>query len=89
MSVADKSALIAIKRDIDNHIGERVQLKTNGGRKKTVIREGILEKTYPSIFVVRLDAPGMCRRVTFSYSDILTETIELTLVNDNRKIACM
>ncbi|SHF13235.1 Uncharacterized protein Veg [Caldanaerobius fijiensis DSM 17918] len=87
--MADKSALIAIKKDIDSHIGERVKLKTNGGRKKTVIREGILEKTYPCIFVIKLDSPGLTRRVTFSYSDILTETIEITLINDNKKIACV
>ena len=88
--MADRSALVAIRRDTDCHIGERVKLKANSGRKKTVIKEGVLEKTYPSIFVVKIDVRSSSpRRVTYSYSDLLTETIEITLIDDDKRIACM
>ena len=53
--MADKSDLLEIKRCIEGCIGERVQLKSNKGRKKTVIREGIIENTYPNIFTVRFE----------------------------------
>ena len=68
--------IAAIKRNIENHIGEKVTLKANGGRKKILINNGVIESAHPSIFVVRLenDTP---RTVTYSYSDVLTKTVQL------------
>jgi len=85
--MADKSDLLEIKRSIEVCIGERVQLKSNKGRKKTVIREGIIENTYPNIFTVRFENEyEMTRRVSYSYIDVLTNAIELVVCSDNRKI---
>lgn len=50
-----KEVLNAIKMDIDGHVGEKILLKANSGRRKIVVREGILEKTYPNIFTVRIE----------------------------------
>ncbi|WP_139905715.1 Veg family protein [Clostridium thermarum] len=68
--------IAAIKKDIENHVGEKVTLKANGGRRKILINKGIIEKTYPSIFVIRLDNDTH-RAVTYSYSDVLTKTVQL------------
>lgn len=68
--------LASIKRDIENHVGERVTLKANGGRRKILINSGVLESTYPSIFVIRLDSDTQ-RKVTYSYSDVLTKTVQI------------
>ncbi|MEW8956361.1 Veg family protein, partial [Clostridium sp.] len=65
--------LTSIKRDIESHVGERVTLKANGGRRKILVNSGVLEKTYPSIFMIRLDNDTQ-RTVTYSYSDVLTKT---------------
>ncbi|WP_172856624.1 Veg family protein [Thermoanaerobacterium sp. RBIITD] len=89
MKLADRLALHEIKKKLDDHVGARVRLKTNGGRKKTIIREGFLEKTYPSIFIIVIDGQGATRRVSYSYSDILTDTVELTLMKDEKEIQCM
>jgi len=43
---------------------------------------GVLENTYPSIFVVRIDEPNYNQRLSFSYADVLTETVELALLKD-------
>ena len=51
----ENSSLFQIKRDIETCVGQKVQLKANKGRKKAFIKEGILENTYPSIFVVRFE----------------------------------
>jgi len=51
----EKGDLFQIKRDIETCIGEKVQLKANKGRKKTFIREGVLENTYSSIFIVKFE----------------------------------
>ncbi|MGL4949748.1 MAG: Veg family protein, partial [Anaeroplasmataceae bacterium] len=36
----------------------------------------IIESVYPSIFVVRLESDNE-RTVTYSYSDVLTKTVQL------------
>ena len=68
--------LTTIKRDIESHLGEKVTLKANGGRRKVLVNNGVLESVYPSIFVVRLEADTQ-RTVTYSYSDVLTKTVQL------------
>lgn len=70
------NVLTAIKKDIEGHVGERVTLKANGGRRKIVVNKGVLEKTYDSIFIIRLDS-NCQRTVSYSYSDVLTKTVQL------------
>ncbi|MPQ43008.1 Veg family protein [Clostridium tarantellae] len=74
-----KSTLINIKKSLENHVGEKVTLKANSGRKRILINKGILEGVYQSIFVVRLDN-DIQRTVTYSYSDVLTKTVQLDFV---------
>jgi uncharacterized protein Veg len=45
--------------------------------------EGILERTYPNVFVVYLDKQNAVRRVSYTYADVLTETVEL-MIGDTR-----
>jgi uncharacterized protein Veg len=83
-----KEILNAIKREIDNHVGEKVMLRANGGRKKITVKEGVLEKTYPNIFIVRVEGKSNeSRTISYSYSDILTETVELVFCKNKEKIA--
>ena len=65
-----------IRRDIETHIGDKVTLRANGGRKKILVNDGVLESAYPSIFVIRLENDTQ-RTVTYSYSDVLTKTVQL------------
>lgn len=82
--VAAKRVLSEIKRDLEGMIGERIRLKANRGRRRVDEREGILEKTYPHIFVVRIqEESAPARRVSFSYTDILTETVELEVCRED------
>ena len=72
--------LTTIKKDIERHVGEKVTLKANGGRKKILDNEGVLESVHPSIFVVRLEKDTQ-RKVTYSYSDVLTKTVQLEFLS--------
>lgn len=78
--------LDAIKKDLDSFVGQRVTLKANRGRRKIMQREGVLEKTYPNIFVIRVDGEHNPRRISYSYADILTETVEIKIKEKNAKI---
>ncbi|TDQ34237.1 biofilm formation stimulator Veg [Aureibacillus halotolerans] len=78
--------LTDIKRTLDGHLGQRLVLRANGGRRKTVERAGILSETYPSVFIVELDQDeNSFERVSYSYADVLTETVELMFFEDNQE----
>jgi len=85
--MSGKNALTEIKRNLDGFVGEKIMLRANGGRRKTIERTGVLEETYPSVFVVKLDqSENSFKRVSYSYADILTETVELTVCKDEGHI---
>lgn len=79
--------LADIKTALDSNLGKRLLLKANGGRRKTVERFGILAETYPAVFVIELDQDeNAFERVSYSYADVLTETVELTFLNKQQEI---
>ena len=81
----EKSDLCQIKRYIESSVGERVRLSTNKGKKKSFIREGIIENSYPSIFTIRFENEfDLTRRISFSYTDVLTKVIELVIYKDSQ-----
>jgi uncharacterized protein Veg len=83
----EKGDLFQVKKDIETCIGERVQLKANKGRKKAFVREGVLENSYPSIFTVKFENDfETTRRVSYSYTDILTKAVEIVVCKTNRRI---
>ncbi|MDA3128866.1 Veg family protein [Aliibacillus thermotolerans] len=72
--------LMEIKETLDANVGKKVTVVANGGRRKTIERSGMIEGTYPSIFVIKLDKDKhSVERVSFSYTDVLTKTVELTM----------
>lgn len=76
-----------IKSELDHYIGQKIRLVANGGRRKTVERTGVLEETFPSVFVVKLDKTQHAfERVSYSYADILTETVQLTVCHDDGQV---
>ena len=83
----DADALVKVKRALESNIGERVMLKANRGRKKTFIKEGIIEDTYPHVFTVIIDIDSRAvQRLSYTYSDVLTSTVELVVCSSNMKI---
>ncbi|WP_274365802.1 biofilm formation stimulator Veg [Paenibacillus thermotolerans] len=79
-----KNALLEIKKSLEAHVGQKITLRANGGRRKTIERTGVLEETYPSVFIVKLDQEQHAfKRVSYSYADILTESVEVTVTGDN------
>jgi len=78
--------LAEIKKDLDSNLGKRLVLRANGGRRKTIERSGILAETYPSVFVVELDQDeNAFERVSYSYADILTKTVQITFFDDKKE----
>ena len=74
--MATVQTLDNIRLSLKKHLGKRIILKANKGRKQVMTRRGILENVYPSVFIVKLEASGSgYQRVSYSYSDLLTENV--------------
>ena len=69
-------AIAEIKKDLEGFVGSKIRLKANRGRNRIVENEGVLESIYPNIFVIKINEKKE-RRVSYSYADVLTETVEL------------
>ena len=75
----ERSDVLHVRNDIQKIIGSRVRLETNKGRHKSVVNQGIISNVYPSIFTVQLEGSETSRKLSFSYTDVLTNTVEITL----------
>lgn len=83
--MATVQTLDNIRLSLEKHLGKRIILKANKGRKQITTRRGILENVYPSVFIVKLEASGSgYQRVSYSYSDVLTENVKLQIFKENK-----
>ena len=67
-----------IRQEVQKNIGKEVILKADMGRKRIKTRTGVIVDAFPSVFTVRVNNDfDVERTVSYSYSDILTSTVEL------------
>ncbi|MDO1604622.1 Veg family protein [Lactobacillus sp. YT155] len=77
------TSLAKIKDTLDEHIGENLTVVAQAGRKKVIRRKGKLAETFHSVFVVDLDQDeNAFERVSYSYADLLTKSIDITFESD-------
>ncbi len=75
-----KSDLETCRKDMQTNIGKRIRLRSNGGRKRTIVQEGILDSCYPNVFTVRCTKMNKYSElVSFSYIDVLTRVVEIAV----------
>ena len=72
-----------IKKELENHIGKKVIVRANKGRKKIVTRKGILKATYPSLFVLEVINGEEIVTASYTYSDVLTSTVQVTVLDED------
>ena len=78
-----KADLDSCRRDMEAFIGRKVRLKSNGGRKRTIIQVGVLDSCYPNVFTVRCSrCDSYHEMVSYSYIDILTRAVEVAVEHD-------
>lgn len=75
-----KVDLNEIRKTVEDNLGKEVILKANKGRKRIVTKKGILTDAYPSVFTVQIENEfDSIRTVSYSYTDVLTSTVELKI----------
>ncbi len=70
--------IVNLKTDILEKIGQKIIIKGSLGRNKSFEKEATIEKAYPNIFTVKYDEGA--RNATYSYTDILTRTVEVQVL---------
>ncbi len=75
-----RSDLESCKSRLQTMIGKRVRLTSNGGRKRLIVHEGVIDNCYPNVFTVK------CKRdedhfeiVSYSYIEILTRAVRIAI----------
>ena len=79
-----RSDLDSCKSKLQSMIGSRVRLTSNGGRKRLIIHEGIIDNCYPNVFTVKCktEAEGAYEIVSYSYIDVLTRAVRIAIPAD-------
>ena len=68
-----------LKADIEEKIGKKIIVKGSLGRSRSFEKEATIEKAYSNIFVIKFDENN--QNVTYSYTDILTRTVDVQVFN--------
>ena len=74
-----KDDIASVKTDIQEKIGQKIIVRGTLGRNKYYEKEAVIEKTYPNLFIVKYKEDE--RNVTYSYTDVLTKTVEVQVFN--------
>ena len=74
-----KNDIAALKTDIKGKEGQKIIVKGTLGRSKFFEKEATIEKAYPNLFIVKYDENE--RNVTYSYTDVLTRTVEVQVID--------
>ncbi|MFP4020242.1 MAG: Veg family protein [Halanaerobium sp.] len=82
----EENVLDKIKEEVKSFVGHRVSVKANRGRRKAVEKEGVLEKTHENVFIVRIKDHNQIRRLSYTYSDLLTDDVVVMSKDDEVKI---
>lgn len=75
-----KADIANLKTDIIEKVGQKIIVKGSLGRSKAFEKEATIQKAYPNIFVVKYEENN--RNVTYSYTDVLTRTVEVDVLNE-------
>ncbi len=71
----------SVRRAVAKHVGSRVQVRSNLGRHKYDVTEGVIKQTYPCIFLVEVknEAENFSQTFSYSYTDVITKDVQLRL----------
>lgn len=66
-----------IKQMVKECSSQRVAVRVNLGRNKSMSYSGILSGIYPALFTVKPDEKGFLGKTAYSYSDVLCGNVKI------------
>jgi uncharacterized protein Veg len=79
VAVEKKVTIEDIRQQLESNVGKKVFIRANKGRRRFLETEGVLVETYPKLFVVNLDQTNAVRRRSYTYADVLTQNVQITI----------
>ena len=73
--------IVNLKSNIFDKIGQKIIVRGSLGRNKYFEREATLDKAYSNTFTVKYNEGA--RNATYSYTDVLTRTVEVQVLNSD------
>lgn len=70
-----------IRASLRNQLGQPVKLHVIGDRNKVIDAYGILDGVYSDIFTILVNNNDYYKRYCYTYSEIITKNVAVTLVN--------
>lgn len=77
--MVSKESLLKVKQDIETYIGQEILVRANVGRNKCVCRRGIIDSTYPNLFVFK--ETETASKLSYSYADLVTNNLQLSSIS--------
>ena len=71
----------SIRNALRSNIGQPVKLHVIGDRNKVIDACGILDGVYSDIFTILVNNNDYYKRYCYTYSEIITKNVAITLVN--------
>ena len=79
-----KESMQKIRQDVENYIGQEIDIKSNIGRNKKINKRGTIDSAYSNLFVVR--ECDTTRKLSYSYADVLMNSLEITKVDNGEPL---
>ena len=76
-----------LRENLEERVGQKIIVKGTLGRSRFFEKEATLEKAYPNLFVVKYNQDE--GNITYSYTDVLTRTIDLQLFDGENYCSVM
>lgn len=79
--IKSKKNLQEVKQLVQSYLSERIAVKVNVGRNKSMEFVGTLSSVYPALFAVTPDEKDFRGKTVYSYSDVLCGTVKLKKIS--------
>jgi uncharacterized protein Veg len=79
-----KEIMQQVRKDVESYIGEEINIRSNIGRNKKINKRGVIDSAYSNLFIVK--EPEGTRKLSYSYADVLMNSLEITKVESGEQI---
>lgn len=87
VSMTTKKMLNDIKQLVEDNLGQEISFEIEKGKKRAKLSMGVLDAAFDSVFTVVVDKGTKAEHTTsFSYTDLLIDTVEIILLNSEEKL---
>ena len=77
--MVSRNTVAKLRTNIEEYVGKEICITANVGRNRCISRKGVIEGTYPSLFVFKENDSDS--KLSYSYADVITNILQINLPN--------